>query len=373
MAERDWAAGVIGRLDGRAVSTVDGAMVDDAMIRGARRLLQLPAAPPEPVDDLQVAAPYYDDLAVGDTFDAPGLTITPGHAAIHQAVVGDRLRLALDAELCAAVTRQQGLLAHPMLVCNIAIGQSTAPTGRVIGNLFYRGLGCRPVTVGTTLRTRTEVVAKRDTSDGRGIVALRVTTTDTNDNVILDFWRCALLPVRNAERLTGAADKLDGIGRPADHRTLVPSHWSLSPLRDAHLGPLFADLRVRDSYTIAAGETITNAPELARLTLNQAMLHTDANASPYGERLVYGGHVVGVAIAHATRALPDLATILAWHSCDHLGPSFEDDVLRTRITITDLEPYDQGGYVHLLLNVTAQTAGHRPRKVLDMRLVGLMP
>jgi citrate lyase beta subunit/acyl dehydratase len=374
-AERVWAEDVVARVDERGVSTVGGAMVDEAMVRHARRLLQLPTSAVERVDGVaSVAAPYYDDLAVGDTFDAPGLTITPGHAAVHQAVVGDRLRLALDSELFAAVTGSSGLLAHPMLVCDIAIGQSTAPTGRVLGNLFYRGLGCRPVRVGTTLRTRTAVVGRRDVSGGRGIVVLRVTTTDGNGDVVLDFWRCPLLPARDRNYSSGGHDDLSTFGHGVDGMTLVPSQWSLAPLRESHLGPLFADLAVGDTYAVESGETITTAPELARLTLNLAMAHTDAGASTYPERLVYGGHVIGVAAAHVTRALPDLATILAWESCDHVGPAFEGDVLRSRITVSELAPLPDGGLVHLHVHVTAQAAddGYR-RDVLEWKLVGLMP
>ena len=72
------------------------------------------------------------------------------------------------------------MLAHPNLVCDVAIGQSTGPTQRVRGNLFYRGLVLeRPVFLGETLRTRTEVVAlkqnrRRDGRLGGGLVALRI-------------------------------------------------------------------------------------------------------------------------------------------------------------------------------------------------------
>ena len=41
------------------------------------------------------------------------MTLTPGVAAAHQAILGDRLRLALDAELAHAVTGVPGVLAHP--------------------------------------------------------------------------------------------------------------------------------------------------------------------------------------------------------------------------------------------------------------------
>ena len=58
-------------------------------------------------------------------------------------------------------------LAHPALVCDVAIGQSTLATQRVIANLFYRGLVLRRgPRIGDTLRTRTEVVALAQTPSG---------------------------------------------------------------------------------------------------------------------------------------------------------------------------------------------------------------
>ncbi len=54
---------------------------------------------------VSVSGPYFEDFEHGQLFaDAPALTITSGHAAVHQALTGDRLRLPLDAELSRAVT-----------------------------------------------------------------------------------------------------------------------------------------------------------------------------------------------------------------------------------------------------------------------------
>jgi citrate lyase beta subunit/acyl dehydratase len=379
-AERRWAERVVAAVDaaagaGGAAATVDGAMVDEAMVRQARRLLALPfAAPSAPAAPRhRVAAPYYDDLATGATFRAPGVTLTDGHAALHQAIVGDRLRLALDRELFEAVTRTPGVLAHPMLVCDVAIGQSTAPSARVLGNLFYRGLGARPVAVGTTLRTTTEVVARRDASRGRGIVVLRVTTVDAHGQPVLDFWRAPLLPGRGAGDARAADDDLAAVGHPVDAAALVPEAWDLAPLRADPLGPLFPSLVEGDDYEVEAAETVTAATELARLSLNLAHTHTDAAAGAHGMRLVYGGHVIGIAAAHVTRALPDLATILAWESCEHLGPTFEGDRLRTRVEVVGLDPLADGGLVHLRVRTAAIGDDGAARDVLDWRLVGLMP
>ena len=103
---------------------------------------------------------------------------------------------------------------------------------------------------------------------------------------------------------------------------------------------------------------MTAAPELARLTLNVAMTHTDAGASAHGRRLAYGGHTIAVAAAQATRALPNLVTIVAWRSCDHTGPVFEGDMLSTELTVEAVHPLEAGG----LVDLRAVTAAERERR-----------
>jgi citrate lyase beta subunit/acyl dehydratase len=364
---------------GDAAVGVQGAMVDEAMRAHAERLLRLPrreAADPGPLD----GPPFYEDLSVGDTYGAPGLTVTDGLTALHQSIVGDRLRLSLDGPLCREVTGAETALAHPMLVCDIAIGQSTQPSGRVLGNLFYRGLAARPVHVGETLRTVTTVVAKRRASStkvARGMVLLHVTATDADGAVVLDYHRCPLLPARAPH----PAELGDDIGAAAeraaerDIHELIPTHWRLDILRRDPLGPLFDDLSDGQSWALEAGETVSCAPELVRLSLNLAMTHTDATSGAHGQRLVYGGHVIGVAASHLTRVLPDLATILAWRSCDHLGPTFEGDLLRSEIVIEELEPLGDGGLVAARIRTSAQdpAVDDDARPVLDWRLAALMP
>jgi acyl dehydratase len=119
-------------------------------------------------------------------------------------------------------------------------------------------------------------------------------------------------------------------------------------------------------------DTVTAAPELVRATLNLAAAHTDPAAGPDGRRLVYGGHTISVAGAAATRALPNLVTILAWRSCDHTGPVFEGDVLRTEVTVDALHPLAQGGMVDVHAVVWADRDERPEQPVLDWRFVGLM-
>jgi acyl dehydratase len=317
------------------------------------------------------AGPYYEELRVGQRFEeAPGLTLTDGHAALHQAILGDRLRLPLDAHLSERVCG--GRLAHPGLVCDIAIGQSTLATQRVIANLFYRGLVLRRAPrVGDTLRTTTEVVALRDTSvrPGRaptGLAALRIRTEDQEGRPVLDFHRCAMLPLRSEEHRPGHADDLDAIPAelPADALRELVAGWDLDAFRELVPGPHAADLEPGTRYALESGDTVTAAPELARLSLNVAAAHTDPTAR--GKRLVYGGHTIGIALQHATRALPNLATVAGWRSCDHLAPVFEGDVLRSDVTVEAIAPLERGA----LVDLRVETRADEP--VLDWRLVAVM-
>jgi acyl dehydratase len=304
-----------------------------------------------------VAGPWFEDLAVGQVFDeAPGVTLTAGLTAAHQAIVADRLRLPLDHHLSAAVTG--GLTAHPGLVCDVAIGQSTVVTGRVKANLFYRGLVLhRLPRLGDTLRTTTQVVALKQNSSGpTGLAALRILTVDQDGRTVLDFHRCAMLPLFDPDAETGHQDDVKAVAtEPADFSRLLSS-LDLDMFR--RLVPGKHEVTEGEVFEIPGGDVVSSAPELARLTLNIATAHHDAPT-----RLVYGGHTIGIAASHVTRALPNLVTVAGWHSCDHLAPVHEGDVLRSTVEVERVE----GPLAHL-----RATASNQHGPVLDWRLVGVI-
>ncbi len=331
-----------------------------------------------------VGGPYFEDFELGQVFDqAPALTLTSGHAALHQALVGDRLKLALDAPLSHAVTGHEQPLAHPSLVCDVAIGQSTVPTQRVRGNLFYRGLVLlAPVFIGDTLRTRTEVVAlkqnrPRDDGSATGLVVLRISTENQRDEQVLDFWRCAMIPLGDPSVQTGHADGFEGIPQELDMAVVeatVPEGWRFDRFRERAGGEHFADVVAGREYEIEGRDSVTTAPELARMTLNIASAHTDPGATGQGRRLVYGGHTIAVAAAQVARALPNLVTVVAWRSCEHAGPVFDGDILATRLTVEAVRPLAQrdAGLVDLRAQTTADRGDGEASPVLDWRFLGLM-
>ena len=321
--------------------------------------------------------PYFDELEVGQVFDtAPSMTLTPGVAAAHQAIVGDRLRLPLDGHLSYAVAGTSAALAHPGLVCDVAIGQSTLVTRHVKANLFYRGLVFHrfPV-IGDSLFTRTEVVGLRQNSPraGRtptGMAALRMTTIDHLGQLVLDFYRCAMLPLGPDAELdrNPPADDLSSIGAQSAPTPHAFEGWDGDAFRRRVPGPHF-DPGLAGTVLHSSADVVSGAPELARLTLNIAAVHHDSR--PQGQRLVYGGHTIGLALAQACRLLPNLATVLAWESCDHTGPVHEGDTLHSELHVEAAEPLPRGGGVLRLRSLVSAADPGGDRPVLDWRFSAL--
>lgn len=326
--------------------------------------------------EILIEGPYFEDFTVGDDFsDVPAITITEGYAAIHQAVFGDRLKLPLDHQLCKKVTGEQRPLVNPSLVTNLAIGQSTIPSQRVLGNLFYRGLYFqKPVFIGDTLKTRTRVIALKQNKSrpGRaatGMVGLEMHVSNQNNETVLLFWRCPMIPCRDPDARTGRDDDLSIMPESIENLERFVPGWNLAEFKSECKGLHGDDMDIDQRYMVDSQDTVTLAPEIVRLTLNLAMTHTDAGRSVYGKRLVYGGHTISIAAAQLTRALPNLVTILAWYKCDHTAPVFEGDILQSRVTIEGKTKLTTGYLLDLKIEVYARRGDQAPEPGKDIKVL----
>ncbi len=276
--------------------------------------------------DTSKLGPMYEDFSVGATLPPlPSITLTEADNAIYRAITGDQHLMVADANAYRAASGSSGMLANPGLVLQYSIGQTTMATRQAIANLYYRSVRVlRPVEVGQTLSTVTTVLGLKDSAPKgdqfRGKVWLGILTS-SEDGPVVEYERCALVRGRGPGQ-PGHDDAIPGPSDPSplgDLAGLLPA-WNLSdlpvndwPVDDRRVDPL------RDHVDLAA--------PLARLTFNQAAVHRDVTLTANGRRLVYGGHVQGLAQGSLTRMLPGLATIVAWDGCDHIGPAYEGDLI----------------------------------------------
>jgi acyl dehydratase len=148
--------------------------------------------------------------------------------------------------------------------------------------------------------------------------------------------------------------------------------WDADAFRQRVPGPQF-DRGLAGSVLHSGADVVSSAPELARLTLNIAAVHHDSRVG--GERLVYGGHTIGLALAQASRLLPNLVTVLGWESCDHTGPVREGDTLVSELHVEGADPLPAGGGIlrlrSLVKAVGEEAVGEADRPVLDWRFSAL--
>ncbi len=311
--------------------------------------------------------PFYDELTVGHRFAAPpSHTLTTGDAATYRSICGDHWAPGLDHRLAARLTNDSRPLAHPGLVVALSIGASTVATRRVVANLFYRGLAlARPVHLGETVQTSTEVRALCDSSlkpggQPRGKVLLGITTT-ADDDVVLAFERCALLPCQH-DSLPGHNDDIGPRSRPLtlnEYQINAPPDWDVALLGE-HDGWAVGEVRIDPLRDV-----VERATSLVRATHNLASVHRDAGASPYDRRLVYGGHTVALAQASLERSVDGLATLIGWHECNHTSPVFEGDLLSFEHELIDQQPSGDGMLRAVNVTVTAHRDNGERHIVLD--------
>ncbi len=293
----------------------------------------------KPMFDTSQLGPLYEDFSVGATLPPlPSITLTEADNAIYRAITGDQNLLAADRSIAAAVTGNDSGVANPGLALQYSIGQTTMATRQAIANLYYRSVRVlRPVFIGQTLTTTTTVLGLKDSAPKgdqfRGKVWLGITTS-SEDGPVVEYERCALVRGRGPGQ-PGHTDDIPGPSDPtplADVASLVPS-WDLGRLPATS----WAD---GESKTDPLRDHVDLAAPLARLTFNQAAVHRDITLTANGRRLVYGGHVQGLAQGSLTRMLPGLAHVVAWDGCDHIGPAFEGDLVE--FTHTPVERVDAG-------------------------------
>lgn len=280
--------------------------------------------------------PYYDEFTQGMTIPSlPPVTVTEADNVAYRMITGDQHLPSADRAKAAAVAGFEQGMVYPSLVMQYSIGQTTNATRRAIANLYYRTVRIlRAVEVGETLRTTTTVLGLADSKPKgdlhRGKVWLGIETVG-DSGPIVQYERCAL--VASGGGSPGHRDEIPGPSDPAplaDLGGLAPS-WDLSSLPST-------DWPVGEERSDAMRDHVDLAPSLARMTFNQAFVHRDATTSIYNKRLVYGGHVQGLAQSSLSRVLPGIAAVVAWDGCDHVGPAFEGDLLDFRHKLVDELP-----------------------------------
>lgn len=281
---------------------------------------------------------FFEDFHLGDVIvHATPRTVTAGDVALYTALYGPRFAVQSSEAFAQAI----GYPAAPvddLLVFHIVFGKTVPDVSlNAVANLGYAdGRFLKPVFVGDTLTTTSEVIGLKQTSAGdAGIVYVRSIGRNQKSEIVLSYARWVLV----RKRRPGTPAHAEQVPELAKAVLVEELGEGCPPLDLAAYDDALAGSRFRwGDY--AAGERIDHVDGMTveeaehqlatRLYQNTARVHFDAHAaqgSRFGKRLIYGGHVISLARALSFNGLGNAFHIAAINGGRHVAPLFAGDTV----------------------------------------------
>jgi len=329
---------------------------------------------------------FFEDFTLGRVFrHATPRTLTTGDAAAYLALTGAR-----NAVHCAEpVARAIGHRASPMddfLVFNVAFGKTVPDISyNAIANLGYADVRfVAPVYAGDTIACESKVIGLKENSNGRsGVVYVRSVAQNQDGADVLSWIRWVMV----AKGGNGAAPAPQVPDLPAEvpaASLAVPAFLRPAALPHEATGGTkrWDDFHEGEVLEHPGSMTIEEADHMSatRLYQNTARVHFDALAArdtPFGKRIVYGGHVISICRALSHEGLENAFAVAAIHGGTHANPTFAGDTLACRHEVLRRDEIpgrrDVGALRLRMLGVKKTAPGEKEQVVLDLDYSVLVP
>src|SRR5690349_4288767 len=283
---------------------------------------------------------FFEDFRVGEHLvHAVPRTLHGGDISTYISLTGDRHPLAASTELARSLGFHREVMPD-LLVFHVVFGKSVPDVSHnATANLGYADVRfMRPVYPGDTLVAESEVIGLREVSSGEaGVVHVRTRGTNQKGQEVLTFVRWVMVPKRDKDQAKGVNNVPQIPPVVSADRLPAPEVMNLQRFPD--LAWAFGSTARWDDYEV--GERLDHPDAMTieesdhvqatRLYHNSAQVHFDARGmaeSRFGRRLVYGGHVISVAMALAQNGLQTMLRLAAWNGGAHVAPTFAGDTLR---------------------------------------------
>jgi len=283
---------------------------------------------------------FFEDFGIGQHLvHAIPRTLHGGDIATYMALTGERHPLASSTELARSLGFQRELIPD-LLVFHTIFGKSVPDISHnASANLGYADVRfLRPVYPGDTLVAESDVIGLREVSSGEaGVVYVRTRGTNQKGQEVLSFVRWVMVPKRDKTQACNVNSVPQMPAVVSADRLPVPETMNLQRFPD--LAWAFGATTRWDDYEVGErldhpdAMTIEEADHVqaTRLYHNTAQVHFDALRmldTKFGRRIVYGGHVISIALALAQNGFQTALKIAAWNGGVHSEPTFAGDTLR---------------------------------------------
>ncbi len=280
---------------------------------------------------------FFEDLEVGRVIEHAGpRTVTAADATLYLALTGSRFVL----QAAEPLARAWGLPTCPLddlLVFHLVFGMSVPDLSvNAVANLGYAdGRFLAPVFPGDTLRARSTVIGRKETSSGRtGIVWVRTEGFKGDGTAVLEYVRWVLVAKRDPQSPAPPPQVPTLPTCVAAERLVPPEGFAPRAVDPAVTGSpwFFEDYAPGERIDHVDGTTVTDGEHrlATRLYRNTARVHFNDHVERRGRLgsvIVYGGVVMSLARALSFNGLGNAWSILAINGGTHANPCRPGDTV----------------------------------------------
>jgi 2-methylfumaryl-CoA hydratase len=311
------------------------------------------------------AGRFFEDYRVGEVIvHAVPRTVGAGERAMYHALYPERRALHSSDEFARACGLP-GAPLHDLIAFHTVFGKTVPDVSlNAVANLGYaEGRFLRPVWPGDTLSSVSEVIGRKENSNGKtGVVWVRTTGRNQWGEAVLEYVRWVMVRKRDAGSPAPEAVVPTLAPVVAAERLVVPEGLDFTAYDFAAAGERhrWGDYAVGEMIDHVDAVTVEDAEHMmaTRLWQNTSKVHFDGTLREDGRRLVYGGHVISLAHALSFNGLANAVVIAGLNGGAHVNPCFAGDTVTAWSEVLGKAETDAPGVGALRLRLVAQKAGH---------------
>ncbi len=278
---------------------------------------------------------FFEDYSIGQVIHhGVPRTLSGGERALYHALYPARHAMYSSDEFA----RDCGLHEAPLddLIGFHTVFGKTVPdiSLNAVANLGYaEGRFLKPVHLGDTLLSRSEVIGLKQNSNGKtGVVWVRTTGENQLGDEVLSYVRWVMVRKRDVDAPAPDTVVPTLASAVAADELVIPEGLSFDGYNFTHAGEphRLGDYTVGEKIDHVDGVTIEEAEHMlaTRLWQNTAKVHFDATVREDGSRLIYGGHVISMARALSFNGLANAQMIVGLNGGAHANPCLSGDTIR---------------------------------------------
>ena len=306
---------------------------------------------------------FFEDFTIGqELIHATPRTVTFGDVAVYNGLFGSRFAVQSSDDFAQNIGYPQSPI-DDFLVFHIIFGKSVPDISlNAVANLGYAGgIFGVPVFAGDTLRSVSEVTGLKENSSGEnGVVYVKTTGFNQKDEIVLTYHRHVMVKKRDIKSPAPSAfipDLPDHVTPDMFETRYLPSikHYDFTLAGSVYH---YDDYQIGEIIDHHDGITIEESDHMmaTRLYQNTAKIHFNAHTereSRFGQRLIYGGHVLSMARSLSFNGLENAFKIASINGGRHANPLLAGDTIYARTEILDKYILEHPHYNALRLRLIA--------------------